>query len=206
MRHDRTTASTIRAARMLVAAAFLTLAVCACSGPTRPDTTADSFLDALKSRDYEQAATYLAPGTTLRLLLPDAAGAQAGTLALVDFSCKNLTYEITGSETAGDSSAVHVAIGVPDMTGLLQDYLREALVMALVDKGDGEQDLRTALQTLLQIKVETFAATQAFDLKQSDVTLTMVRSGDRWTIQDAGNLEFAMIGGFEQLFGPEEKS
>ena len=77
-------------------------------------------------------------------------------------------------------------------------------MLALInDKGD---DLRTSLQDLLRVKVGEFSAAGDFVTRTSQVELLLAYTGKQWRIQNAGNLEFAMIGGFDQLFEPVPES
>ena len=155
----------------------------------------------LQKQEFTQAAGLMRPDAIALQLLREQDELQVGTGALVGFACRNMKYEVTGVETAGETSTVFMDITIPDVSALLQDYLREALMMALVDHGNA--DLRTSLQNLLMLKTDAYEAAGGFGTRTAEVEIVLARLDGAWAIQDVGNLEFAMIGGFEQLFEPE---
>jgi len=169
-----------------------------CGGSNAPEQAVASFMQDLQHGEHDKVAAGLAPGTSLFLLLPADPMAQPGTTGLLSFACSHLTYTVTGSVREGDSARVDVDVTVPDMTLLLQDYLREALLRTLVDSSG---DLGTSLQTMLAEKVEAFSSRETFDPRTSHVVLLLEKVEDHWKISDPGNLEIAVIGGFEQMFG-----
>ncbi len=169
-----------------------------CGGNSAPEQAVASFMQELQEGNRDRVAAGLAPGTSLSLLLPADPVSQPGTSALLSFACSRLTYTVTGGEREGDTTTVEVDVTVPDMTVLLQDYLREALLRTLVDSSG---DLGVLLQTLLAEKVEVFSSREPFETRTSHVVLSLDKVEDRWKISDPGNLEIAVIGGFEQMFG-----
>ena len=182
---------------VLICLAMVFTAV-SCGGNTAPEQAVDSFMRDLQDGDRDRVADGLAPGTSMLLLLSADPVAQPGTTALLSFARSHLTYTLTGGEREGDAATVEVDVTVPDMTPLLQDYLREALLLTLVDSSG---DLRAALQTLLAEKVDVFSSREPFETRTSHVVLSLEKVEDRWKISDAGNLEIAVIVGFEQMFG-----
>lgn len=181
-----------------LACVALVLGMASCGSNNAPEQAVASFMQDLRDGERERVAAGLAPGTTLMLLLPADPAAQPGTTALLSFACSNLSYTVTGGVREGESATVEMDITVPDMTVLLQEYFREALLRTLVDAGG---DLGTSLQTLLAEKVGAFSAQGPFELRTSHVVLALVKVDNHWKINDLGNLEIAVIGGFEQMFG-----
>lgn len=183
-------------------AAILLFAFNACGRTSdHPEKVVEAFMRDLQKQEFTQAAGLMRPDATALQLLREQDELQVGTGALVGFACRNMKYEVTGVETAGETSTVFTDITIPDVSVLLQDYLREALMMALVDHGNA--DLRTSLQNLLLLKTDAYEAAGGFGTRTAEVEIVLSRIDGAWGIQDVGNLEFAMIGGFEQLFEPE---
>ena len=183
-------------------AAILLFAFNACGRTSdHPEKVVEAFMRDLQKQEFTQAAGLMRPDATALQLLREQDERQVGTGALVGFACRNMKYEVTGVETAGETSTVFTDITIPDVSALLQDYLREALMMALVDHGNA--DLRTSLQNLLMLKTDAYEAAGGFGTRTAEVEIVLARIDGAWAIQDVGNLEFAMIGGFEQLFEPE---
>jgi uncharacterized lipoprotein YehR (DUF1307 family) len=178
---------------ILTLALVLLLAGCA----DKPDTVVSDYCNALKSFDFDTAATYMADGAEDfenpfddEELKDDVLSEQI--ISHLKENAAKITYKISETKVDGDKATVNVTFSYADVSPIIEaafsKFITEALGLAF--SGADESEIENMFSTIFAEKIESVTPGTA----TADVVFNCVKADGNWKISDFSEEDGETIG------------
>ena len=127
-------------------------------------------------------------------------GMDEGTLKSLAEGSKKITYKINKTETKKDEAVINVTMKSPDLSGIQQELMQKITSMNPNDfLGKSESEMEKFGQDLAFNLIKEKLGSPELKFREKTFDVVYTKTGDKWHLTPASNLEFLDMTSFGLL-------